>query len=165
MAGTHKGAVKAPKKAKNRKVTKTAEVVGRPPEPEGQIFNGVNTLDEPSAGWGWSQIGGTTIQIAGWISVVLLVVFNFGNHRGHVETIYLVLAAVVIALGLIIFAIKPSLTQVRTVTANNQPLGWEEPDWNRDQMELTGVYANLTDSQYRAINVDPQRISRPAELS
>ena len=134
-------------------------------EQGGEIYHGVNTLDEPSAAWGWHRIGNNVIQIAGWLGVVLLVAFNFGNHTGHVETIYLVLLAVVIALGLIIFALKPDLNQVHKVTANNQPVGHIEPNWNYDQHHLTGAYEKLTDSQLRNLNHDPEQVRRIREAS
>ena len=72
----------------------------------------------------------------------------------------LVLAKLVlIALGLILQATKPKLHQVRTVTARNQPVGHQEPDWVYDQKTNTGVYAELTDSQLRALNIEPSRVS------
>ena len=46
--------------------------------------------------------------------------------------------------------------QARTVTARNKPLGHVEPNWCQDQVNGTGAYANLTDSQMRSWNRDPK---------
>ena len=124
-----------------------------------QVYNGVSEADVPSARFGWSAFTDRTIQIAGWISVLFLIAYNFGNHQGHVETIWLIALAVLIALGLILHATKPKLNQVRTVTAHNKPVGHQEPDWVYDQKTNTGVYAELTDSQLRALNIEPSRVS------
>ncbi|WP_080794273.1 DUF2631 domain-containing protein [Corynebacterium pacaense] len=126
---------------------------------EPEIYNGVSTLDEPSAGWGWHDIGRNAIQISGWVSVLFLLGFNFGNHHGHVETIWLLTIAALVAIGLVIHLFEPKLSQVRTVTARNQPVGHVEPDWTYDQATLSGTWDNLTDNQLRSINIDPARVS------
>lgn len=125
-----------------------------------QVYNGVSEADVPSARFGWSALSDRAIQLAGWISVAFLVAYNFGNHEGHVETIWLIALAVVIALGLILLATKPKLSQVRTVTSHNKPVGYVERDWNYDQATLSGdVYESLTDSQLRALNIEPSRVA------
>lgn len=123
-----------------------------------EVHNGVSTLDEPSAAWGWHDIGRGPIQIAGWISVLFLLGYNFGNHRGHVETIYLFVIAALIAVGLLLQLFQPKLSQVRTVTGRNKAHGHVEPHWTYDQHTLQGSYANLTDSQLRALNIDPATV-------
>ncbi|MCK6160323.1 MAG: DUF2631 domain-containing protein [Corynebacterium striatum] len=128
-------------------------------KPASQIFDGISTEDVPSAGFGWSRISRSGVQIAGWISVLFLLAYNFGNHKGHVETVWLIALAVVLALGLIIFALRPNLSQVRTVTARNQPVGHVEPDWVYDQKTVSGSYAELSDAELRALNIDPARVS------
>lgn len=61
------------------------------------------TIDEPSAAWGWSGAFPHATRIAGWTVAVLLVVLaSFGNHRGHVEDIYLG----VVALGLVFVLVR-----------------------------------------------------------
>ncbi|MCT1413101.1 DUF2631 domain-containing protein [Corynebacterium sanguinis] len=124
-----------------------------------QVYNGVSEADVPSAKFGWSELSSGAIQIAGWISVAFLIGFNFGNHQGHVETIWLVSLAVLIAIGLILFAVRPRLAQVRTVTARNKPIGYQERDWAYDQRTLSGAYADLEDNDLRALNIDPSRVS------
>ena len=134
-------------------------------KPVPQVYDGVSTEDVPSAGFGWSRISRSGVQIAGWISVLFLLAYNFGNHKGHVETIWLIALAVLIALGLILHATKPKLSQVRTVTSHNKPVGHQEPDWTYNQATLSGdVYENLSDSQLRALNIEPSRVAhlRPA---
>ena len=54
---------------------------------------------------------------------------------------------------------------MRTVTSHNKPVGHQEPDWIYDQATLSGsTYENLTDSQLRALNIEPSRVAhlRPA---
>lgn len=126
---------------------------------EPQVYNGVSEADVPSAKFGWSEFSPAAIQIAGWISVVFLIAYNFGNHQGHVETIWLVAFTVLIALGLILFAVRPQLSQVRTVTAHNKPLGHVERDWAYDQHTLSGAYAELSERDLRAHNIDPARVA------
>ena len=123
-----------------------------------QVYNGVSEADVPAAKFGWSELSSGAIQIAGWISVAFLIGFNFGNHQGHVETIWLVSLAVRIAIGLILFAVRPRLAQVRTVTARNKPIGYQERDWVYDQRTLSGVYEDLEDNDLRALNIDPDRV-------
>lgn len=121
-----------------------------------EVYNGVSVADEPSAAWGWHDIGFKAIQRAGWISVLFLLAYNFGNHEGHVETIYLFTFAAVIALGLILMRFPLKMKQVHTVTAHNQPVGHEEPDYAYDQLTLSGVYSDLSDSQLRSLNISPK---------
>ncbi len=128
-------------------------------KPASQVFDGVSTDDVPSAGFGWSRISSSGVQIAGWTSVVFLLAYNFGNHKGHVETIWLITLAVLIALGLVIYALQPKLSQVRTLTARNKPVGHEEPDWAYEQKTVHNVYASLTDDELRALNIEPSRVA------
>ena len=123
-----------------------------------QVYNGVSEADVPSARFGWSEQSRGTIQAAGWVSVLFLIAYNFGNHKGHVETIWLITLAVLIALGLVLHATQPKLNQVRTVTSHNKPQGHVEPDWTYDQKTLSGVYADLDERQLRALNIDPARL-------
>lgn len=124
-----------------------------------EVYNGVSTRDVPSAAWGYSALSRTTVQIAGWVSVFVLLMFNFGNHHGHVETIWLVALAALLAIGLIIYAFEPRFSRVRTLTGHNKPVGHIEPDWAYDQKTLSGPYSELTDGQLRALNIDPARVS------
>lgn len=129
-----------------------------------EVHNGVSTLDVPSAAWGWSQIGRTGIQVSGWVSVLFLLAFNFGNHEGHVETIWLLVLAVLLAIGLLIHLFEPKLAQRRTLTARNQPVGHREPEWAYLQKTLSGPYAELTDNQLIAMNIDPARVQHLRKL-
>lgn len=130
-----------------------------PQELAPQVFNGVSEADVPSARYGWSALKPSTIQLAGWISVAFLIGYNFGNHEGHVETIWLITLAVLIALALIFHAVQPKLSQVRTVTAHNKPVGHQERDWVYDQKTLSGAYAELGERELRALNIDPARVA------
>lgn len=124
-----------------------------------EVYNGVSTLDEPSAGWGWHGLSRNAIQISGWISVLFLLGMNFGNHHGHVETIWLIGLAALIAVGLLLHLFQPTAgSQVRTITGHNKPVGHVEPDWTYLQATVGGPYAELTDSQLRSLNIDPDRV-------
>ena len=129
-----------------------------------EVYNGVSTRDVPSAGFGYSELSRTTIQVTGWISVGILLAFNFGNHEGHVETIWLLVLAALVAIGLLIHLFEPKLNQVRTLTSRNQPVGHKEPEWAYDQKTLSGAYSGLTDSQLIALNIDPARVQHLREL-
>ena len=49
---------------------------------------------------------------------------------------------------------------MRTVTSHNKPVGYVERDWTYDQATLSGdVYESLTDSQLRALNIEPSRVA------
>lgn len=128
-----------------------------------EIYDGVSTLDVPNAKWGWSALSESTLQKAGWISVAFLIAMLWGNHPGNVENIWLIAIAAIFAIGLLWRAFSPKGKQVRTVTAHNKPLGHVEPEWTRDQLEGTGVYANLTESQMRAWNHTPDTYGSAAQ--
>ena len=66
----------------------------------------VDPLDEPSAEWGWHGGFPRGSVIAGWVSVVILLLLTIGNHEGSTEDIWLVGAAVLIAFGLILHAMR-----------------------------------------------------------
>ncbi|MDO5670936.1 MAG: DUF2631 domain-containing protein [Corynebacterium sp.] len=123
-----------------------------------EVHKGTSTLDVPSAAYGWSELSRTTVQVSGWVSVLILLGYNFGNHEGHVETIWLLSIAALVAIGLLIHLFEPKLSQVRTLSARNQPVGHKEPDWTYDQKTLSGSYENLTDDQLIAMNIDPRRV-------
>lgn len=123
-----------------------------------EVFNGVSTVDEPSAGWGWHQFPRKTTITIGYVAGIAMLGFLFGNHHGKVEDIYIVVIALTIIVGVTLYARKsspnwkpkPSRT---TVTAHNKPLGHEEPVWTEQQRDLTGAYAELTTAELRAWNL------------
>lgn len=124
-----------------------------------EVYDSVSTLDVPSAGFGWSRTPRSGVQITGWIGVLFLLAYNFGNHKGHVETVWLAVLAVVLVAGLLIHLFQPKLSQVRTITARNQPEGFKELDWNYEQKTVGGPYAELSDAQLRALNIEPSRVA------
>jgi hypothetical protein len=67
----------------------------------GRLPATVDPEDEPSVAWGWHGGFPRGSMIAGWITVLLLLAMTIGNHEGHIEDIYLVGFAVVIAFALI----------------------------------------------------------------
>ncbi len=70
----------------------------------------IDPAEEPSVEWGWHGGFPKGTQIAGWFSVFACLVMLIGNHQGilsggdqfKVEDIYLILVAVVLAIGLLI---------------------------------------------------------------
>ena len=81
-----------------------------------------------------------------------------GNHKGHVEDIFLIACAALCFIGALLIALRPKLNQVRTVTARNKPADYVERDWAADQLNLRGAYADLSDSQLRSFNIDPATV-------
>ncbi|PHV64656.1 hypothetical protein CSW57_22945 [Williamsia muralis] len=57
--------------------------------------------DAPSARFGWHGEGLKTFKIAGWVSIVALLVMMIGNHEGHVEDLFLLGFALLLAFILI----------------------------------------------------------------
>ena len=76
---------------------KTRELAQRPT---------VDPHDEPSVEWGWHGGFPRGMMIAGWAVVVILLLFTIGNHEGHIEDIWLVATAVVIAFSLVMRTIR-----------------------------------------------------------
>lgn len=60
--------------------------------------HGVDPHREPSADWGWHGNFPRAGPIAGWFTVFALFAMLIGNHRSHVEDIWL------IGLGLLLVA-------------------------------------------------------------
>ena len=61
----------------------------------------VDPQDEPSAEWGWHGTFPQATRIAGWLTAVVLLLMLIGNHRGHIEDIYLIGVAALIVIALI----------------------------------------------------------------
>ncbi len=74
---------------------------------ERAVATSVDPAEVPSAAWGWSGESRKTFRIAGWVVIVALLGMTIGNHQGHVEDIFLISLAGVMALILIV----DSLTQ------------------------------------------------------
>lgn len=119
-----------------------------------EVFANVSTDDVPSAAWGWSALSRRAVAIAGICGGLFLLGMLFGNHKGHVESIWLIAMAVLTFIGTALVTLQPKLTQVRTVTSHNKAEGHVEPEWAADQINGTGVYANLTREQQLALNSD-----------
>jgi hypothetical protein len=50
----------------------------------------VDPRDEPSAQWGWHGSFPKATRVAGWISVVVLLLMLKGNHENNTENVWLV---------------------------------------------------------------------------
>jgi hypothetical protein len=66
----------------------------------------VDPEDEPSAAWGWHGDFPRGKVIAGWVSVAILIAFNFTNNNadGYTQNLYLCGLALLMAIGLILHA-------------------------------------------------------------
>ncbi|MEV6058431.1 DUF2631 domain-containing protein [Nocardia asteroides] len=74
---------------------------------ERAVATSVDPAEVPSAAWGWSGESRKTFRIAAWVVVVALLGMTIGNHQGHVEDIFLIGLAGLLATILIV----DSLTQ------------------------------------------------------
>ncbi|MGW4846587.1 DUF2631 domain-containing protein [Nocardia brasiliensis] len=61
-----------------------------PASTERGIVTHVDTAEVPSAAWGWSGESPKTFRVAGWITALILIAMVIGNHKGHVEDIFLI---------------------------------------------------------------------------
>ena len=127
-------------------------------ETNDKVYDGVSTKDEPSAYWGWHDLGRRPVIISGVVGGLFLLFMLIGNHKGHVEDIFLIACAALCFIGALLIALRPKLNQVRTVTARNKPADYVERDWAADQLNLRGAYADLSDSQLRSFNIDPATV-------
>ncbi|AWT25960.1 MULTISPECIES: DUF2631 domain-containing protein [Corynebacterium] len=123
-----------------------------------EVYNGVSTEDEPSAGWGWHQFPRKTTIIIGYVAGLSIFGFLFGNHKGRIEDIYVVVLGLAVLVGVTLYARhsspnwKPRPAR-STLTSHNRPAGHVEPNWTADQHNLTGRYADLTTAELRAWNL------------
>lgn len=69
---------------------------------ERPVATSVDPAEVPSAAWGWSGESRRTFQVAGWFVVFALLAMTIGNHHGHVEDIFLVSIAALMALLLVV---------------------------------------------------------------
>ncbi|TCJ99174.1 DUF2631 domain-containing protein [Nocardia alba] len=69
---------------------------------ERAVATSVDPAEVPSAEWGWSGESRKTFRIAAWFVIVALLAMTIGNHKGHVEDIFLVGLAALMALILIV---------------------------------------------------------------
>ena len=57
---------------------------------ERPVATSVDPAEVPSAAWGWSGESRKTFRIAAWVVIVILLGMTIGNHQGHVEDIFLI---------------------------------------------------------------------------
>jgi hypothetical protein len=67
---------------------------------EVERYNEVDPADVPSAAWGWSKISHRTWYAAGIFIVIFMVGMLHGNHVGHVEDIWLIGFASLVAFAI-----------------------------------------------------------------
>lgn len=68
---------------------------------EVEQFTGVDTVEVPSAAWGWSRINHRTWHITGLVIFVFLLAMLRGNHVGHIENWFLIGFAAVVLVALV----------------------------------------------------------------
>lgn len=56
---------------------------------------------EPSAAWGWHGTFPRSARVGGWATAAILLLMMIGNHRGHVEDLWLAGLAVVVVVVLV----------------------------------------------------------------
>jgi hypothetical protein len=66
----------------------------------------VDPQDEPSVEWGWHGGFPRGMVVAGWATVVILLLMNLGNHQGRTENVWLTGIAIVMAIGLVLHAVR-----------------------------------------------------------
>ncbi|GAD81970.1 DUF2631 domain-containing protein [Nocardia asteroides] len=69
---------------------------------ERAVATSVDPAEVPSAAWGWSGESRKTFRIAAWVVIVALLGMTIGNHQGHVEDIFLIGLAGIMATILIV---------------------------------------------------------------
>jgi hypothetical protein len=80
----------------------SARVIEQSTREEGVVRAGETPIThERPEDWGWHAETGKVSRIAGWVMIVLLLVLTFGNHRGQVENLWLIGAALVILIMLL----------------------------------------------------------------
>jgi uncharacterized membrane protein len=80
----------------------SARVIEQSTREEGIVRAGETPIThERPEDWGWHGETGKTGRIAGWVMIVPLLVLTFGNHRGQVENLWLIGAALVILVMLL----------------------------------------------------------------
>lgn len=68
--------------------------------------HGVDPNEEPSADWGWHGSFPRAGKAAGWFTAFALFAMLIGNHRSHVEDIYLIGLGTLLVLMLIASHLK-----------------------------------------------------------
>jgi len=80
----------------------SAHVIEQSNREEGIVRAGDTPIThERPEDWGWHGEGGKASRIAGVLMIVFLLVMIKGNHRGHVEDLWLIGSALAIAGSLI----------------------------------------------------------------
>jgi hypothetical protein len=80
----------------------SARVIEQPAREEAVVRAGETPVThERPEDWGWHGAAGKASRITGWVIVVLLLVMNFGNHRGRVEDLYIIGFAAVLVITLL----------------------------------------------------------------
>ena len=63
-------------------------------------------VPDPTGEWGWNGGFPKGGLIAGIVVIIALVTMTIGNHQGHIEDIYLVGFAALLALGLVLHFVR-----------------------------------------------------------
>jgi hypothetical protein len=80
----------------------SARVIEQPAREEGIVRAGETPVThERPEDWGWHGEAGKAGRIAGIVIIVFLLVLIKGNHTGHVEDLWLIGSALLIAISLI----------------------------------------------------------------
>ncbi len=76
--------------------------VNQPGREEGVVRAGAHPVEhEEPADWGWHGETGRWGRRGAWVTVIIVLLFTFGNHEGRVEDLYVVGTALLLALILV----------------------------------------------------------------
>lgn len=82
--------------------------------PHGVDPYGVDPEREPSADWGWHGTFPRAGPIAGWCTAFALFAMLIGNHRSHIEDVYLIGIGTLLVVMLISHHLKVRKTRRHT---------------------------------------------------
>ncbi len=63
-------------------------------------------FEEPSVEWGWHGTFPRASRIGGWAIAAILLIMLIGNHRGHVEDLWLIGLAALVVIALVWDAVR-----------------------------------------------------------
>jgi Protein of unknown function (DUF2631) len=79
-----------------------SQSIAQPGREEGYVAPGAHPVEhERPEDWGWHGETGKWARIGGWITVLVVLAYLFGNHEGDVENLWVIGIAGLLALVLI----------------------------------------------------------------
>jgi hypothetical protein len=94
-------------------VTGTNPETGRHPAGARPTPGAPDPNEEPSVDWGWHGSFPRAGKVAGWLSALALFAMLSGNHRSHVEDVYLIILGSLLVMMLLGSHLKAYQTKRR----------------------------------------------------